>query len=131
MMRVLYVEDDPMNQQVVKDKLQVAGASMVSAPDAETGLRVAEEQPFDIVLMDIRMPGMDGLTAIEHLRRKSHPVSSGPVIVVTADTSSDLRERCRAVDADEVIMKPVDLQGLIGSMGRVLARSKTAGVMLD
>ncbi len=130
-MHVLYVEDDPMNQQVVKDMLQVAGATMVGASDAESGLRIAEEQPFDLVLMDIRMPGMDGLTAIEHLRRKSHPISSVPVIVVTADTSRDLRERCEAVDADEVIMKPVALQELIGSMGRVLARSGDAGVMLD
>ncbi|MEL7217326.1 MAG: response regulator [Pseudomonadota bacterium] len=130
-MRVLYVEDDPMNQQVVKDMLQVAGAAMVGAPDAESGLRMAEEQEFEVVLMDIRMPGMDGLTAIEHLRRKSHPVSSVPVIVVTADTSSDLHERCKAVDADEVIMKPVALQELIGSMGRVLARKASAGVMLD
>lgn len=130
-MHVLYVEDDPMNLQVVKDMLEVAGATMVGAPDAATGLRIVEEQKFDLVLMDIRMPGMDGLTAIEHLRRKPEPIASLPVIVVTADTSSDLRERCAAVDANELIMKPVALQELIGSMGRVLASSSAAGVMLD
>lgn len=130
-MRVLYVEDNAMNRQVVRDMLDVAGATMVEAPDAETGLRTVDEQQFDVVLMDIRMPGMDGLTAIEHMRKKSPPVSALPIIVVTADTSADLRERCEAVKADDVIMKPVALQELLASMGRVLARSDGGGVMLD
>lgn len=130
-MRVLYVEDNAMNRQVVRDMLEVAGATMVEAPDAETGLRTVDEQPFDIVLMDIRMPGMDGLTAISELRKKALPVANLPVIVVTADTSADLRERCEAVAADDVIMKPVALQELLGSMGRVLARGNGSDVILD
>lgn len=130
-MHVLYVEDDPMNRQVVRDMLQVAGASMVEAEDAETGLRLVESEHFDIVLMDIRMPGMDGLTAIQHLRRKDHPAATLPVIVVTADTSADLRERCERASADDVIMKPVALQELISAMGRVLARGRGGSVVLD
>ena len=100
-MRVLYVEDNAMNRQVVKDMLDVAGATMVEAPDAESGLRTVAEQQFDIVLMDIRMPGMDGLTAIEHMRKMEPPKSALPIIVVTADTSADLRERCDAVRSEE------------------------------
>ncbi len=130
-MRVLYVEDNAMNRQVVNDMLGVAGATLVEAHDAETGLRMVEEDSFDIVLMDIRMPGMDGLTAIERLRQMSSPKSEVPVIVVTADTSSDLRQRCEAVAADDVIMKPVALQELLDSMGRVLAKGNGAGVLLD
>lgn len=130
-MRVLYVEDNAMNRQVVKDMLDVAGATMFEAHDAESGLRTVEQQDFDMVLMDIRMPGMDGLTAIRHLRNMPAPKSGLPVIVVTADTSSDLRERCEAVAADDVIMKPVALQELLASMGRVLARGNGAAVMLD
>lgn len=130
-MRVLYVEDNAMNRQVVKDMLDVAGATMVEAPDAESGLRTVEEQPFDIILMDIRMPGMDGLTAIEHLRRKTPPVSALPVIVVTADTSADLRDRCEKVKADDVIMKPVALQELLAAMGRVFAKAGGGEVLLD
>jgi CheY-like chemotaxis protein len=130
-LRVLYVEDNAMNRQVVGDMLHVAGASMVGAPDAEAGLRALDEEAFDLVLMDIRMPGMDGLTAISHLRRKPAPVSSVPVIVVTADTSADLRERCEAVRADDVIMKPVALQQLLSSMGRVLAKNSGAGMIID
>lgn len=130
-MRVLYVEDNAMNRQVVGDMLQVAGASMVGAPDAEAGLRAVDEQAFDLVLMDIRMPGMDGLTAIGHLRHKNPPVSSLPVIVVTADTSADLRERCEAALADDVIMKPVALQQLLASMGRVLAKKSGNAMLID
>ena len=129
-MRVLYVEDNAMNRQVVRDMLDVAGATMVEAHDGESGLRAIAEQDFDLVLMDIRMPGMDGLTAIEQIRKMGAPKSELPVIVVTADTSADLRERCEAVAADDVIMKPVALQELLASMGRVLAR-ESEGVVLD
>lgn len=130
-MHVLYVEDNAMNRQVVRDMLNVTGATMVEAPDAESGLRTVAEQEFDLVLMDIRMPGMDGLTAIEHMRKMEAPISQLPIIVVTADTSVDLRERCEAVAADDVITKPVALQELLTSVGRVLAKGDGAGVMLD
>ena len=62
-MNILFVEDDPMNRRVVKDMLDVAGAGMVEAPDAATGLALIGEHDFDVVLMDLRMPGMDGMTA--------------------------------------------------------------------
>ena len=130
-MRVLYVEDNAMNRQVVKDMLDVAGATMIEAVDAESGLRTLENEMVDMVLMDVRMPGMDGLTAISELRKLAPPVSDLPVIVVTADTSSDLRERCEAVKADDVIMKPVALQQLLASMGRVLAKGNGASLVLD
>lgn len=81
--------------------------------------------------MDIRMPGMDGLTAIRHLRTKAPPVASLPVIVVTADTSGDLRERCEAAKADDVIMKPVAFQQLVASMGRVLANKFGSEMMIE
>lgn len=130
-MRVLYVEDNAMNRQVVRDMLDVAGATMVEAHDGESGLRIIAEQDFDLVLMDIRMPGMDGLTAIEQMRKMDAPKSELPVIVVTADTSADLRQRCEAVAADDVIMKPVALQELLASMGRVLTKGSSAEILLD
>src|SRR3954467_13896087 len=103
-MQVLFVEDDAMNRRVVKDMLRVVGADMEEAADAETGLDMIEKGEFNIVLMDLRMPGMDGLTAIRQLRSKSQPGKSTlPVIVVTADTAIDLREQCIAAGADEVI----------------------------
>lgn len=121
-MHVLFVEDDPMNRRVVRDMLKVVGTDMEEAPDAETGLRMLDEQKFDIVLMDLRMPGMDGLTAIQLLRSGNGLNSGVPVIVVTADMAADLRDRCFAAGADEIIVKPVAMAALLEAMGRLAAR---------
>ena len=129
-MQVLFVEDDAMNRQVVRDMLSVVGARMAEAPDAETGLQMIENEAFNIVLMDLRMPGMDGLTAIRHLRARGDAKRNLPVIVVTADTAADLREQCLASGADEVIPKPVAMNLLLKTMSRMLAKAAgQAGVV--
>lgn len=125
-MQILFVEDDPMNRRVVRDMLSVVGADMAEAPDAETGLRMVDENDYSVVLMDIRMPGMDGLTAIRHLRSRGDAKNSVPVVVVTADTAVDLRERCMASGADDVIQKPVAMGALIEVLGRMLAKNEGA-----
>ncbi|PAX07195.1 response regulator [Sphingomonas lenta] len=122
-MQVLFVEDDAMNRRVVKDMLSVVGANMAEAPDAETGLQMIDEGQFSIVLMDLRMPGMDGLTAIRHLRARGDAKAQLPVIVVTADTALDLRERCIAQGADEVLLKPVAMGKLLKAMSQMLAKA--------
>lgn len=123
-MKLLFVEDDPMNRRVVKDMLDVAGADMAEAEDAETGLAAIDSDDFDMVLMDLRMPGMDGITAIKHIRARRDAKGKVPVIVVTADTAPDLRERCMAAGADEVIFKPVAMDSLFDAIGRLLARGE-------
>jgi CheY-like chemotaxis protein len=119
---ILFVEDDPMNRRVVKDMLDVAGATMFEAEDAEAGLRAVDSGDLDMVLMDLRMPGMDGITAIEHIRARNDAKAKLPVIVVTADTAPDLRERCLQAGADEVLFKPVAMDALFDAIGRLLAR---------
>jgi len=121
-MNILFVEDDSMNRRVVKDMLDVAGASMVGAEDAESGLKLIDQFDFDIVLMDLRMPGMDGLTAIRHIRAREDAKADLPVIVVTADTGIDLRDRCFKEGADEVLFKPVAMDALFDAIGRLMAR---------
>ena len=122
-MNVLFIEDDRMNRRVVRDMLEVAGAEMVDAESAEEGLRILNEQTFDILLVDLRMPGMDGMTAIRHIRARPDEVARVPIIVVTADTAIDLRERCIAAGANDVIFKPVAMDTLFETMGRLLAES--------
>src|SRR3954469_2845761 len=102
-MDVLFVDDDAMNRRVVKDMLRVVGATMAEAADAQTGLQMVQAHDFSIVLMDLRMPGMDGLTAIRQLRAMGAVRTTLPVIVVTADTAADLRDECIAAGADEVL----------------------------
>lgn len=121
-MNVLFVEDDPMNRRVVNDMLDVAGATMTEAESAERGLQLIDEQDFDIILMDLRMPGMDGITAIQHLRARGDAKAALPVIVVTADTAVDLRDYCLREGADEVLFKPVAMDSLFDAIGRLLAR---------
>jgi CheY-like chemotaxis protein len=130
-MQVLFVEDDPMNRRVVRDMLRVVGADMEEAEDAETGLRMIENGAYNIVLMDLRMPGMDGLTAIRRLRGLNGQNASLPVIVVTADTAIDLRQQCIDAGADDVILKPVAMGALLNAMGRMAARSAGGDVLLD
>lgn len=124
MMHVLFIEDDAMNRRVVRDMLQVVGARMSEAEDAETGLKMIDDDTYSVVLMDLRMPGMDGLTAIDQIRSRFDTKSTMPVIVVTADTALDIREKCMAHGADEVILKPVAMKQLFAAMGKLMVEAE-------
>jgi len=120
-MQVLFIEDDPMNRRVVKDMLSVAGLEMAEAPEATTGLAMLETQSYDLILMDLRMPGMDGLEAVRRIRERTDAAASIPIIVVTADTALDLQERCRAAGADDLLRKPVAMTLLFDAIARAIA----------
>ena len=130
-MQVLFVEDDAMNRRVVKDMLQVVGAEMAEAADAQTGLDMIDSGGFNVVLMDLRMPGMDGLTAIRHIRAREDGKADLPVVVVTADTAVDLRRRCLESGADEVLMKPVAMGALLEVIGRMLTKGGADDLILE
>ena len=129
-MQVLFIEDDPMNRRVVKDMLSVAGVEMSEAPEAETGLAMLDSQSFDLVLMDLRMPGMDGLTAVRKIRARSDATGSVPIIVVTADTAMDLQQRCKAAGADDLLLKPVAMTLLFDAIARAIAERPSAAAVL-
>jgi CheY-like chemotaxis protein len=129
-MNILFIEDDPMNRRVVRDMLDVAGARMAEAERAEDGLRRIDEEAFDVVLVDLRMPGMDGFEAIRQIRARTDEKASLPIIVVTADTAPDLTERCLSLGADEVLFKPVAMDALFDAIGRIFARKSEQGGML-
>ncbi|MEA1084258.1 MAG: response regulator [Sphingomonas sp.] len=129
-MNVLFIEDDRMNRRVVRDMLDVAGVTMMEAESAEDGLSAIDAQDFDMLLIDLRMPGMDGITAIGHIRARPDGKAAVPIIVITADTALDLRERCIAAGADEVLFKPVAMDALFEAMGRILARDADGGMLV-
>ena len=122
-MHVLFVEDDAMNRRVVKDMLSVVGADMSEAESAEIGLRLIEQHDYDMILMDLRMPGMDGLEAIGRIRGRCDAKANLPVIVVTADMAVGLRDDCLNIGADDVIMKPVAMTKLLKSMSETISGS--------
>ena len=119
-MRVLAIEDDALNRRVVRDMLSVAGVDMDEAESAEIGLQMIDEDDFDVILMDLRMPGMDGMEAIDHLRARPDAKGQLPIIVITADAAVGLRERCIAGGADDLLLKPVAMEELFDAIGRVL-----------
>lgn len=129
-MKVLFIEDDRMNRRVVRDMLDVAGAVMTEAEDGETGLQVLDGEDFHIVLVDLRMPGMDGMEVIRRIRARADAKAQIPIVVVTADTAVDLRQRCLAAGADEVLFKPVAMDALFDVMGRILARDAESGGLI-
>jgi CheY-like chemotaxis protein len=128
-MRVLFVEDDAMNRRVVRDMLGVAGLDMAEAPEAETGLSMISENDYDLILMDLRMPGMDGLSAIRHIRARKDGKANLPIIVVTADMAINIRETCLDAGADDVILKPVAMDLLYDAIGRAVAANSGNDVL--
>jgi CheY-like chemotaxis protein len=130
-MKLLFVEDDAMNRRVVKDMLDVAGVLMDEADGAQEGLRMIDVGDYDLVLMDLRMPGMDGMEAIATLRQRADEKGRLPVIVLTADAAAGLRERCMAAGADEVLFKPVSMQSLFDAIAVVLVDRDGADTIIS
>lgn len=128
-MNILFIEDDAMNRRVVRDMLDVAGATMAEAPLAEEGLAMIDRHDYDVILVDLRMPGMDGHEAIRRIRARDDAKRNLPIIVITADTAVDLRERCIEAGADEVLFKPVAMDALFDAIGRILATKDPGDVL--
>jgi len=129
-MRVLFVEDNEVNRKVVREMLRAGGIEMAEAEDGAAGLKMIEANEYDMILMDLRMPGMDGMTAIRHLRARADDKATLPVIVVTADAGATIDADCRAAGADDVVMKPVSMTVLFDAMGKLIAQRAAGGVML-
>ena len=112
---VLVVEDNPVNQVVIQAMIADTGASCVVATDGLEALDCLAAEPFDLVLMDMHMPGLDGPGATRELRAREGAVCGGrrtPVIAMTASTDPEERERCSASGMDGLLAKPFVLAQL-------------------
>ena len=119
-----------MNRRVVKDMLDVAGAVMTEAESGEAGLALLDSNGYDILLLDLRMPGMDGTEVIARVRALPDEKANTPIIIVTADAAPNLREECLEAGADDVLFKPVAMTELFDSMGLVLAKRAGEGGLI-
>ena len=106
MAKVLVVEDNPTNMTLAIFLLQSAGHTVLSAADAEVGLTLARDQQPDLILMDIQLPGMDGLEATA-LLKKAEATRAIPVVAMTALAMKGDEERIRAAGCDGYIAKPM------------------------
>ena len=121
-MHVLFVEDDAMNRRVVRDMLSVADVQMSEADGAQKGIGMIDTGDYDVVLMDLRMPGMDGLEALRRIRARTDAKSKVPVVVVTADIAPDLKNECLREGADDFLTKPIAMDALFDAIGRLMAQ---------
>jgi two-component system cell cycle response regulator DivK len=122
MAKILIVEDNPTNMRLTVLLLETAGHSVISATDAETGLGLARRQRPDLILMDVQLPGMDGLDATVLLKRDD-ATREIPVIALTALAMKGDEERIRAAGCDGYVAKPMRYQDLLGTITAQLARA--------
>jgi two-component system, cell cycle response regulator DivK len=109
--RILVVEDNPLNLKLVRDVLQFAGYEVIEAHSGEEGVRAAEADPPDLVLMDLQLPGIDGTEALHRLRQG--PLGRDvPVVAVTAFAMAEDRERASDAGFDGYIEKPISVRDL-------------------
>lgn len=105
--RVLIVDDHPANRNLLRIMLQAADCETAEAGDGEQALALLKAQAFDLVLMDVRMPVMDGLAATRALRALDAPARYTPVLAVTAEAMPEDAARCLAAGMDAHLAKPV------------------------
>jgi len=111
-MKILYIEDHPAQSDIMKQMLEFSGYTVVLAMNGEEGIEKAREAQPDIILMDLRMPGMGGIEAIKQLKQDPL-VAEIPVVVLSAWTSQRNREDAEAAGAAKFLAKPVDTKRLI------------------
>jgi two-component system cell cycle response regulator DivK len=120
MARILVVEDNPANLRLATFLLQSAGHDVLSATDAEAGLTMAREEQPNLILMDIQLPGMDGLAACAQLKG-DEATRAIPVIALTALAMKGDEERIRAAGCDGYIAKPMRYQEFLATIAAQLA----------
>lgn len=120
-MRVLCVDDHDLNRQVIRQMLDVAGLTVEEAREAETGLTMIDTRDYDLVLMDLRMPGKDGLTALREIRARGDSKGKIPVLVVTGDSGIQIKSDVESAGGDALLFKPVIMEALFDAIGRTLA----------
>lgn len=126
-MRILLAEDEPVNQIVGRDLLELEGHTVVVAEDGFKALEALSREAFDVVLMDVKMPGLNGLEATRKIREGScgETLQNITVVALTAHATQDYRERFIEAGMDDCVTKPIDVEELYRVLFEV-AEKKTA-----
>ena len=124
MSTILIVEDNEKNMKLARDVLQFAGFRTVEATDGETGVRLAAEHCPALILMDIQLPGIDGITALERIRADAASAMI-PAVALTASVMTGDRERFVKAGFDGFIAKPIDVSAFPGQIRDHIARGRT------
>ncbi len=120
MSRILVVEDNPDNMLLTVMLLQSVGHVVLTAVDAEAGLTLARQEQPDLILMDVQLPGMDGLTATA-LLKADDATRCIPIVALTALAMKGDEERIRAAGCDGYIAKPMRMHEFLAAIAAQLA----------
>ena len=112
-LRVLLAEDNPINALLARTLLTKAGCSVTSAQDGEEAVTAASAAAFDLILLDIRMPRLDGFEAAERIRAGGGPSATAPMVALTADAGEEERAHAAKAGMDDFITKPIDANRLL------------------
>lgn len=124
MKKILIIEDNEANRILLRDLMQMRGYEVIDRITAEDGIKTAEEQNPDLILMDVQLPGMDGLTATRQL--KSDPKTKHiPIIVVTSFAMEYDKKKALEAGADNYASKPIDTRKLPMLVQELLAKKPT------
>ncbi|GAA0646269.1 response regulator [Brevundimonas lenta] len=129
--RVLVVDDHPVNREVARIMLQAFGCEVVEACDGCEALEAVQAHPFDVVLMDVRMPRMDGLEATRRIRELPGAVGRIAVVAMTADAMPEDVVRCLGAGMNAHLAKPVNQAGLFDAVSRALSGALPVGRVFE
>ena len=119
--RILVIEDQLDNRQILRDLLTSADFEVIEAVDGETGLAAAATQKPDLILMDIQLPGLDGYEATRRLKADA-ALHAIPVIAITAYELNEAEDKARAAGCDAYMAKPISPRQLLAKVREYLSR---------
>lgn len=117
--KILIVEDDLNSAKLLRDVLTFRGYSIIEATNGKDGIAMIKAEKPDLILMDVQMPVMDGISVIKSLKADSD-FSTTPVLFVTADVMKSTNETLRGIGANDVIAKPIDIPHFIQTVEKYL-----------
>ena len=120
---ILIVEDNEKNLKLVRDVLQFKGHQTVEAMTGTEGLRLARESLPDLILMDIQLPDIDGITALARLRADPQ-TQKIPVLAVSASVMPDEQQKIAASGFDAYVTKPINVKNFIETVERFVGKAK-------
>ena len=115
-LRLLVVDDTAMNRELIKLMLEPLGLRIEEASGGSEGIQAAINTPFDLILMDVRMPGVDGLEASRAIRGTGGVNAGTPILAVTADVQPENYAACSAAGMNDVVPKPITPSVLISKI---------------
>jgi len=129
--RLLLVDDSPTLRMLATAYLTAAGHAVDAVEDGAAAVEAVRTRPYDLVLMDILMPGLDGLEATRAIRALPPPACALPIVALTADDGAEDRARCLAAGMNDHIGKPLDRALLLETVARWLTTDGLDGAVLD